>query len=357
MQFLTIRQATTFLEENPAAYEYIQLLVNEYIRARSPFLSKSTFHREFGYLKSFSFVQDESEKVFLLNFDSLPVCYVLMKIAEKMTHENMPVEPVACIRFIGRFAEMIRQPDPQTAWYANLRVQFETYALVYLHQVYEVDVTAFVEGLTGETRDLMGTDIHYRYIFPYLHDDTKKQFAAISRMLSDERTEYAGLDALSNIGRIHPERAAALYEFAKASETRFLTPLLIELYPRNGGYYLDEAIELFKKDPLEGLLTLTGFDYHDEKHTRLAVDLIQRQKGTNADYLRMLPAFYVRLIENKNTPEETVQQCFKEIEALAAYEDLLLRDDLAWRIGRIKGRDKEKNDLFPKSGPGLLDEY
>lgn len=374
MQFLTIRQATTFLEDYPVAYEYIQLLINECIRDKNLLLSKSAFHKEFSYLqafslvqsesentsllKAFSLVQDESETAFLLNFENLPVCYVLMKVAEDMMRETIPAEPVACMRFINRFAELIRQPEPRTSWYAHLRVQFETYAQVYLHQVHQVDITAFVESITGERRnentDLMSMDVNYRYVFPYLDDDTGKQFAAISRMLKNESTKYAGLDALSSLGRVNPEKAAALYEFAKARETALLAPLLVELYGRNGDYYLDEAIGLFKVNPLEGLSALTGFNYQNPAHICTASDFVNQQERTDTGYLRMLPAFYVRLIENKNSPEEVVQQCFKKLEALAAYEDVLLRDDLLWRIGKINGRDREKNDLLFKAGSGLL---
>lgn len=315
MPFLTIQHAAAFLQTDPVATGYIRSLVQKCLDTRTPFAHKDTYPAAFTYLHTLSLAIDTSEKTFWLNFDSLPVCMVLMETAEMMLQEKLPENPVAALRYVNRFAERIRQPEPRTAWYGNLRVQLETYALVYLHQVYQVDITAFVRGLTQEMSDanddLFTIDNTYRYVFPYLEDSTGRQFDTVTWLLTAPRTRNLGLDALHGLAVLQPDKAISLYRYARSAvppiQEGFLGHLLTGLYESRGKHWLEEAITLFTENPAESLFALTWFEYNDPRHIATAFGFLEQQDPIF--YQAMLVIAWYRLSKNRYTPVRIRKVC------------------------------------------------
>ncbi len=205
IKFLTIKQVKDFVEANPDVHNYIKDLIKHSIKSKKTSFSKEKYLKEYDCLKEFNFVNRESDKSFLLNYNQLPVCCVLAEIAEATMHEKVPIEPIACLIFANKFAEEIRKPEIRTYWYSDLEIQLESYLLIYLHQIHLVDITDFVEGITEEMKeeipDVRSVDMTYKHVFSYLSDDEERMSSTIIKMLSSERTIDTARQALQDIGK------------------------------------------------------------------------------------------------------------------------------------------------------------
>ena len=367
--FLSINETAEFINNNPTIQSYIKTLIKASISIKKTAFAKAKFTKEFELLQQFELVREGLADFFILNYECLPVCYVLAEVAEEIMGEKIPIEPIPCLNFANRFAEEIRKPAIRTYWYSGLEIQFESYLLVYLHQVHHLDVINFVQNITdemaNENSDLKSVDLSLRNVFYFLNDTDEKLFSIIVSMLSSDRTKQAAYEALQNIGKVNPERADAFYVYSKRNNAiqhpEYLFHILNGLFYLNEPFYLNEAFEIFDKNPVESLLAIAWFDYSDSEQIRKAFEFINNKSIKEIEYLRNLPIFYSRLIENKNTPEGIKQKCFKLIRNLTTQEDSVLRNNLLFRTRMIKGYDKEKyellHDFMAWGSPSVLNDY
>lgn len=355
INLLKIKEVKDFIEENYKIHCYITQLIKDSIKTKKNSFSKERYKKEYDCLKDFHLINRESSEHFLLDYNQLPVCYVLTEIAEATMQEKVPTEPIACLIFANKFAEEIRKPEIRTFWYSDLEIQLESYLLVFLHQIHFVDITAFVDGITEEMKDqipdVRGVDNTYRYIFSYLSDSEERMSSMIIKMLSNERTIDTAKQCLQSIGKINPAKAVSLYKYFKengaAKQNDILHNMLNGLFYLDESYYLNEAFNLFNENPIEGLLAITWFNYTSPEQIKTAFDFVTKQTINELAFLQILPTFYIRLIENKNTSDEIKTKCFKYIGEFTKHEDPQLRNNLVWRTGMINGFDKEKYDLLP----------
>lgn len=367
--YLTINSCRLLTEADPLIRQYLGELIRETIRAKKTSLSIETFKVQYDHLQSLQLVSTEFDKFFVLDYEALPCCYVLQKIAQEMMATPLPVEPEPALRFANQFAELIRQPNPRTFWYQSLELRFETYVLLWLHEIHGLDVSAFFQSVTTEMKDenpdLRSIDILYEYAFPYLGDDNAKQFAILESLVQTEERKHIALEAVRSLGDVNPAKAAKLYDYAKdhngSSYEGLFTHFYKGLYPVDGDRIINEVMELHETNPQESIRAINWLDYNNEPHIQTIFAFTEANKQSDIDYLRALPALYTRLIENLHTPEEIRLKCFELIGELTAQEDPQLRHDLVWRTGMIKGRDNDKMKLFPKfwewGSPGFLSDY
>lgn len=354
IKFLTIKQVSDFFEENPAVHSCIEDLIEHSIASKRTSFSKQKYLKEFDCLKEFNIVTKEFEESFVLDYNQLPVSYVLIEIAEATMKEKVPIESIPCLSFANKFAEEIRKPEIRTFWYSDLKIQLESYLLVFLHQIHFVDITAFVDGITEEMKDqnpdVRSVDLTYKHVFSYLSDSEEKLSSIIIKMLSSDRTIDTARQSLQSIGKVNPTKAISLFNYFKehgaAKQKDILNNLLNGLFYIDEAYYLNEAILLFDDNPLEGLFAITWFKYTNAKQIKDAFEFINNHPTNELELLQNIPTFYIRLIENVNTPEEIKTECFKYIGEYTKYEDLQLRNYLVWRTGMISGHDKEKYELL-----------
>lgn len=352
---LSIQEARSFLEQNQTAASTIRSLLEHQISTKSLSFRKTDFQESYDKLFAFEGLLVDLDTNFRPNFENLIILEAVGNIAEKALNEPIPGEPIACLEFGKKFGEYIRQPKLNHHWNSNLELNSESYLLIYLNQEKGVNITEFVKSVTKEMEDqyihVRGVDLLYTHAYPYLRDTIEVMYATARELLDAERTSDSGGNMLQNIGRINPLKAEQLYRYAKKAcgETnqKILSRLIVGLFPRNESQYLSEAIELFQIDPLQGLLTLTWLEYTDVTVLKKAVAYIESQKIEEIDYLRNAPTFYIRLIENKHSPEDVINACFSKIRLFTKYEDQTLRNNLVWRTGMLKNRDKEKFDLLP----------
>jgi|GEM_PF-2443390 len=367
--YLTIAHCRSLIETDPLVHQYLGELIRETIRTKKTSLSIEKFKAQYDHLRPLELVSIEFEKFFVLDYEALPCCYVLHEVAEEMMTVPLPTEPVAALAFANQFALLIRQPNPRTHWYQGLELRFETYVLLWLHEIHGLDVSAFFQSVTTEMKDenldLRSVDMLYQYAFPYLGDDNTRQFEIIESLARAEETKHIALEAVRSLGNVNPAKAVGLYEYAKqhggSAYEGLYTHLYKGLYPTYGDRILDEVIELHETNPLESIRAINWLDYNKKGHIRTIFAFTEENKQADIEYLRALPPLYTRLIENPHTPEEIRMQCFERIAELTEQEDQSLRHDLVWRTGMIKGRDSDKMKLFPKflawGSPGFISDY
>jgi len=352
---LSIQEARSFLELNEPQRKAIRFLLLHMISTKSLTFEKSDFSESYESLAQYGGLLTVMETNFQLNLENLITLQVLTETAEESLREAIPPEPLACLEFAEKFCEHLRKPKLNHYWYSSLELNFKSYMLIYLNQEKGVDITKFAESVTDEMRDqyryVRSIDLLYTHIFPYLTDSIETMYATASDLLQRERTSDSGGRMLQDIGRINPHKAVQLHIYAKTTSgdthLNILSGLNIGLFPTNESRFLTEAIELFQIDPVQGILTITWFEYTDVAVIQRAFDYIEAQNVDTIDYLRDVPTFYIRLIENKHSPEDIISACFSKIRLFTKYEDQPLRNNLVWRTGLIKNRDKEKFDLLP----------
>jgi len=364
--YLTIQETQSLIEDNPVCKQYLMDLIHHSIQEKKISFRVEKFNDHFDCLKKLGLVKSYPDNVFSLEYATLPVCYVLTVVAEEMMQQLVPVDAVDALVFANSFCKLIRQPKVNHHWSGDLDMRLQAYILIWLHQVHNIDITSFIKSVTDdmkkENADLRSADLIYTYVFPYLNDDTERQFETI---VTTEGARDSALQAVKDFGEINPAKAALLYKYAKSHEgakyPALLTALIRGLFPSDRDRYLNEAIDLFKVNPVESMRTIAWIDYDSDEHVKTAFDFVTQQTNADIEYSRMLPALYTRLIENTYTPEAIKQECFRLLGELTKVEDTQLRGDLLWRTRLIKGRDKEKMELLPSfmnwGSMGILHDY
>jgi hypothetical protein len=367
--FLSIDDARSFIGQNPPIYLALKTLIDHSIIAKKISFSKEKFQAEYSELKPFNLIGNDQEEVFLLDFTSPIFGSVLLEKAESVLQEKAPTDPEACFAFADRFGQEIRKPKLNHHWYSDLVIQLESFLLVWLHQKYDVDVTRFVGSITEEEWEqkpwLNSLDFAYMHSFAYLSDPPELRHETIVNMLASVRTKDSAYEALRNLGKVNPKAADQLYEYGRTQKAfefdGYLPNLLHGLYSGNQTHYLQEAINLFDISPLQSLLCLTWFDYTDGNQIRTAFDFLIKQTITDISYLRSALVFYIRLIDNGNTPADLVPLCFQQIKEFSKSTDEQLRGQLIWRTRMITGYDEEKYQLIPYftdwGNPMVLNDY
>lgn len=367
--YLIVAHCRSLIEDDPLIRQYLEELIRESIRTKKTSLSIETFKVQYDHLRPLELVSKEFEKFFVLDYETLPCCYVLAEVAEQMMGTAVPAEPVSALRFANQFAELIRQPNPRTFWYQSLELRFETYVLLWLHEIHGLDVTGFFQSFTTEIKaenpDLRSVDMLYQYAFPYLSDDNARQFEVIESLLRSEETKHIALEVVRSLGDVNPAKARDLYNYAKKHNGSVYEGLFTHfykgLYQTDGDYILAEVMQLHDANPLESVRSINWLDYDNEEHISTIFAFTEANKQLDIEYQRALPPLYTRLIENQHTPEKIRLQYFELIAELTAQEDQQLRHDLVWRTGMIKGRDIDKMKLFPKflawGSPGFFSDY
>lgn len=367
--FLSIDDARSLIAQNPLVYAALRTLIDHSIAAKKTAFSKDKFQVEYNELKAFNLIGNEQEEIFQLDFTKLVFGSVLLEKAEAVMLEKAPTDPAACFAFADRFGEEIRKPQLNRHWYSDLIIHLESFLLVWLHQNYAVDITRFVGSIIEDERDqkpwLSSLDFAYMHSFAYLSDPPALRHETIVDMLGSDRTKDSAYEALRNLGKINPTAADQLYQYGKTQKAfefdGYLPNLLHGLYRGNQTHYLQEAINLFNISPLQSLLCLTWFDYTAGDQIRMAFDFLIKQTITDVSYLRNALIFYIRLIDNGNTPADLVPLCFDQIKGFSKSTDEQLRGQLIWRTRMIKGYDEEKYQLIPYftawGNPMVLNDY
>jgi len=367
--FLSVDDARSFIGQNPPIYAAFKTLIDHSITVKKISFNKEKFQAEYSELKPFNLIGNDQEEIFQLDFSNLVFGSVLLEKAEAVLQEKALTDPEACFAFADRFGQEIRKPKLNLHWYSDLIIHLESFLLVWLHQKYNLDVTHFVRSVTEEEWEqkpwLNSLDFAYMNAFAYLSDSPEVRHETIVNMLASVRTKDSAYEALRNLGKINPKAADQLYQYGsihKAFESDgYLPNLLHGLYRGIQTHYLQEAINLFGNLPLQSLLSLTWFDYTEGDQIRTAFDFLIKQTITDISYLRNALVFYIRLIDNRNTPADLVPLCFEQIKEFSKSTDEQLRGQLIWRTRMITGYDEEKYQLIPYftawGNPMVLNEY
>ncbi|MBS1598462.1 MAG: hypothetical protein JST75_09550 [Bacteroidetes bacterium] len=367
--FLYIKEAMDFLENNPNVEKALKNLVHSLIDLKRVSFKSTEFSTEHSLLRDSSLIIPGQLDQFHLNFDNLVVCKVLGDVASSIMNEQIPKEPIEALSFANRFALEIRKPKTNYYWYNSLELKFESYIVIFLHQILNLDFIAFYNSLTDEKKaedpNLKSLDLCMSNVIPYLNNDNSKIYSFLQKLLQDDGARDAVQHSLVEFGRKNSKKAASFYVYCKdngaIAQTGFLVHLLLGLYETNPDFYFEEAINLFDQNPKEAICTIAWLEYTKAEHISRAFTFVEDKKLSDINQLRHLPAFYCRLIQNKNTPQEILNACFKAIQKLTLQEDQQLRSDLVFRTGLIKGFDKEKYELLPSflswGEPGVIRSY
>lgn len=305
---------------------------------------------------------------FQLDFNSLIVNEVLRGKAEAIMGLPMPNTIANALAFINSFCEEIRKPEVRTYWYGHLESGLESYGLIYLNHIHNVDVTGFLKTITTEMEvnspELRVFKNDYTGAFPHLKDDIKKRFDIVDYLYSNKDTSYFAADCLEKVGEHNKEKAVELYNYGKdhgaIKHERFLPILLIHLYPVDKPKYFLEVTDLHKVNALQGLIALSFFKYDTSEEIEHAFHFISRNRASDNNYLQQLPHFLCRLIENTKTPDDVRRSCFAEIKQLLKIGDEQLKGNLLMRFQLITGFEKEKMELLPDFltlGSGVFTNY
>jgi len=290
------------------------------------------------------------------NYNSLATCRVVQELAEKRISKPMPTTIEEALTYAADFYLSLREPKPRTSWYFHLELEFDRYILIWLNQVHDVDVTAFLFSITEEMLDASVTIRHYAQsyasAFPYLVDDAAKYLETIKTQYGDVRQKENAMAALSDLANENPVKAATLYNYSKGNNGldlfKLYSLLQIGLYPTDPSFYFLEAVETFRIKPAEGIVALSWIAYKNEDHIKRAFELVGAFPAETPEFYLFYPPFYCRLIENPFTPTAVRTTCFERISELLALDDSSLQQQLIWRLGLVTGHDEEKFKLVPQ---------
>jgi hypothetical protein len=303
MLFTTIGQVERFFTDDPVAKQHVETLIDAFIRAKNPSIAKAGVEPALAYLKSFPFLQHDTERSVQLDFDCLAVSYVLMQVAEKTMGEKLPQEIIPALQFVDRFAEEIRKPAIRTHWYGSLELEFEGFVLTYFHQVHGFDITNFILNLTEEQTDeeacLRSIDMTYQHSFGYLSDTVEECFATLITMLGSDRTKDAADGCITHLCKFDPTKAANLFEYAKqhggSDYPYFLSALNIGLFHTDEDHYQQESENLFTVKPWESIQAIAWIPYTNALQIARAYDFVLAQPTTDVEVLKKVVIFYARV--------------------------------------------------------------
>lgn len=352
---LSTQEVEAFFTANAPVREAMTELIRHSIAVKQTAFPKDAFRIQYELLVLHQLTTRESEKSFQIDFDTLEGGYILAIIAEEILAKKVPVDPMEVLAFSAAFGLQIKQPNPRHWWAGDMEFQLQSYLLVWLHQMHGVDVTTFIFGITEDTKEALtetrSVDTNYRNIFPYLSDSIESCFTTISDLLIGERTKDTALDALFCLGRKNPVKGADLLIYGKGQHAEnlaeFLPRFLVGLFRHNEALYLQECKNLFALNAIQGLHALTWLEYSNSETLESAYNFLEIQTIDRVEYLRDLPTFYVRVIENESASETIIAGCFEKLRHFTTYEDEALRQNLLGRTGMIEHHDKEKNALLP----------
>ena len=354
-RIITISDADNLLIDHPEAKAALYTLLETAIEHKKPLFAPGEVNR-LEELLDLNLLHASPGDRYEFNYNSLATCRIVQEIAEKITGKPMPVEIGAALAYAAEFYLQLREPKPRTIWYFHLELEFDRYILIWLNQVHNIDMTAFLFSITEEMLNASIPIRHYAHsyasAYPYLTDSVEKSFTTIKTLYEEERKKEDVMTSLSDLAEENPGKAAELYEYAKANDGlalfKFYSLLQIGLYPTNGDHYFNEVVDTFNLKPAEGIVALAWTPYNKESHIKKAFELVGAFPADTADFKLFYPPFYVRLIENPLTPAEIRSACFDRISKLLTLEDSSLRHQLVWRLGLVVGYDEEKFKLAPQ---------
>jgi len=354
MKLLTITAVRDFFQQNPELEAKLKkLFCISHVNKQALFKEEDI--NEYQDLIDCGFLNKPGGS-YEFDFSLLPVCYVLKQAAQERLCSAVPEKISEALAFADQFYLSLREPKPNFSWYLNLAMEFDRFLLVWLNQEIGIDISEFYKSITPEMLDqssaLRSFGNNYSGAFPFLTDSNETTLNMIRWMHSDENAKHFAGDAVTDLAKENPKRAASFYQFAKAGDAiadgDTLSRLLIELYTADPDKYFAEAEWLFGSAPEKGSVAISWLPYTDPSHIKKAFDLMDTITVDPVQLPSQAPAFYTRIVENKNTPDEVRTACFIKIGELLKIADDNFRANLIHRLGWMDAYEEEKFLLLPQ---------
>ncbi|WP_207510459.1 hypothetical protein [Longitalea luteola] len=357
------------MKDNPLTNQALRKLLRTSVADKKVTFAIDQWQTEYDLLNSPEVLTKTIGKTFQLDFAMLPAAHALLDFALELMHVAMPKTFIEALAFVHDFEHYIRQPKIRHHWEQGMGMRLEAMLWLHLEETEGVDVwdarKALLEKSDEEHRGIRSTAVTFFYSFPFLSQRPERALQIIRAAFLDDRTSDSAWEAVVQTALLKPDKAEQIAGLLKAegqqTDLPIRTALIIGAYPNDPFRYLTEAFALHKESPVEGLRALASLKYSDNTSIRQAIDFVHTQNISTIEYLRTLPVFYSRIIENPAGDDEITQVAFLGLRELTRFKDPSLRSNLLFRTRMIKGHDKEKMDLLPYflqwEGQGIMNEY
>jgi hypothetical protein len=326
----TINHIQQLFKENPHLESAITMLLETAIAKRNYFLEEE----DIKGLQLPDEVLDQDD--LFIKFDYFLVLYVLLSIAEEKTGEPLPHDPLAAIQYINNFLALIRQPKPHNHWYGNLEENLGGYALVYLNQMYDINVAIPDDSLVQAARAAM----------PYTNSSVAQLYELLVFLEAPEYVNPYDTSIASLVAQ-NTEKAMALFLYI-AGRNKQLTAypaLLIGLYNTDEPFYFVEAKEYFELDNKHGAWVFTRLNYGSLDELTAVYNLVTHHPNLPELAIANVLA---TLVSNPHCSAALRATIFEHFIAMATQSsDPDFPGELTSIISYLPGLDEDKLRLFP----------
>jgi hypothetical protein len=361
--------ARQYLIDHPLTNQALRKLLQTSVAKKKVTFAIDQWQAEYDLLNSPEVLTKTIGKTFQLDFTVLPAAQGLLDFALELRHVDMPKTFTEALAFVHDFEQHIRQPKIRHHWEQGMGMRLEAMIWLHLEETEGVDVwntrKTLLEKSDEEQRGIGSTAVTFFYSFPFLSQTAERALQIIRAAFFDDRTADSAWEAVVQTASLKPDKAEQIAALLKAdglqTDLPIRTALIIGAYPNDPSRYLTEAFALHMESPVEGLRALAFLKYSDNASVRQAINFVHTENISTIEYLRTLPVFYSRVIENPAGDDEIVKVAFLGLRELTKFKDTGLRSNLLFRTRMITGHDKEKMDLLPYfmqwEGQGIMDEY
>lgn len=329
--------------------EHVTKLLHLYLRTQKSYFSD----KDTGYIRILSqkgvLVKSDKDGLYKINFDSTLLCSILYDFIEKEIDQKLTNDFKISFQLIEAFKEKKKKEyncENTINAYSDLIDGFKAYILYYYHSNKEIDIIKYYDDLNKNDKKKIKR--YFLHALLFIEISTEK-FLAI--LLEDgDNTRNDTIKCCSELCIINFGRAYSLlsYLLNKEYDDRYfymIANLFFGLHRIDSNIF-NKRFELFQKNNRLGYFVLARINLINKDEIIECFQEAEKAQNNDVDVLLEIPYLCKTLIENKNTPQNIRELCFRKLEYLFLIENERIKDEVFQMCSWIEGYEKEKYNLL-----------